>query len=170
MKKTDTSSPAMMLIHAPWCHFCESLRPAWNSAANSALSSGMNVIEIEMGVMNALPSDLQSRISSANRGERVSSVPSIFYVERDGNIVPYNHTTIPEQDYASPRETDRPRSTSHMLRFARDHDLMNSRKAPPCRGRGPAGGSSGKRSGQVSRDGPVVPSRGRGRGRGSSRR
>lgn len=131
------------------------------------MSSGMNVIEIEMGVMDEVDADLRSRIFSANAGERVSSVPSIFFVRRDGTVLPYNSTTISEQDYASSKEIDRPRSSAHMLRFARNHDLLHGRRAAGL-GATPStasGSGRGQRRGQAARKVPVVsPPR-----RGSSR-
>lgn len=140
IKEADaTGSPAMMLIHAPWCHFCESLRPAWDDAAKKAMGRGMNVVEIEMGVMGALDGRLKSRIEGANHGQPLSSVPGIFFVGHKGDITQY----------------DRPRSSESLLSFAEDRHLL--RPGRPLHVGGAARGRTQGR-GKDARKGQALPS------------
>lgn len=127
-----TEAPGLVLVHAPWCHFCTRLRPAWEDASNSARLGGLNVVEIELGVVGDLDDGALRSIRDANGGRNVTSVPSIFFVTRRGDLVPYDHTTIPATDYEMP-PFEAPRSGLHILRFARDRLLHEMEEDPSSR-------------------------------------
>lgn len=113
--------PIVVLVHAPWCHFCEALRPAWDELASRLSNAGMQVLEIELEMMPELRRAQPDLADDLERGgtDRIVSVPHVAFRSRAGeNSVRYDDSILPS-DYELPVQVA-PRSTMHMMSFVKD--------------------------------------------------
>lgn len=121
----DERRASMVLVHAPWCHFCVMLRPEWDKAVQAALPAGVQVIEIEMGVCREVNEKLRTKLEAANDMTPIRSVPCIFVSGPDGKMISYEKN-IAGGDYdLSPDEA--PRSGLHILRFLKDTAVQTTK-------------------------------------------
>jgi len=150
--------PTVVLIHAPWCGYCQRLRPDWDALVAHLAShgvQGLRVMEFDLGDLPQVRKEhpeLMEALEREEHGGPVRSVPHVAFAQ--GHEAPQANTiaaapnsgrnnnsnsTVLNLDDAYHGE-ERPRSMGHMLRFLRDGMAKAVKAAKTMQGvSGPSG-------------------------------
>lgn len=120
----ETGRPFLLLVHAPWCHFCKQLRPDWERLVDWLSDTDVQCVEMEMSM---LPEERDKgdgsliRVIEGARAKSIEGVPFIALVlPANVGVALYDQfvraSVVPERVLVG-GEAERPRSALHMLRF-----------------------------------------------------
>lgn len=76
----------MVLVHSPWCGFCQAMRESWNSAVQeieSSSNSALDIVEIDSSAMGSPPSKMEKLAKS-------NGVPHIVMIHPDDKVETYS--------------------------------------------------------------------------------
>lgn len=72
------SRPVLMLVFAPWCYFCNELRPTWDQVAAEVAPLGVQVIECDTDAMSATPRGASEAFDHVR--DNVNGVPHVSFM------------------------------------------------------------------------------------------
>lgn len=120
---SGSERPFLMLVHAPWCHFCRELRPQWERLLDWLSDTGVRAVEMDMSM---LPEERNTgegsliREMEAEHAKAIEGVPFVALALPAGaGFAFYDQFVLasdPERVLVG-GEAERPRSALHMLRF-----------------------------------------------------
>ena len=117
----DETKPAVVLIHASWCHFCRELRPQWEMMVDHLKTIGMQVVEVDMAVLSEARSQNSHFLRELEKHEKesIKTIPHIALMLGTGKGSVSYQDAIDPRDYANSEDT-RPKTALHMLTFIKD--------------------------------------------------
>lgn len=131
----------LLLVHAPWCHFCRELMPEWRRLVDEleARASPVCTRQLELEELHAeRRRDPQTwRVIEADGRRAITAVPHIVLLitHEDASLPPaavhYDDTLVAADYEGAPHEG--PRTALHIARFL--HDQVVDNASPPRRGR-----------------------------------
>ena len=87
--ETDVANrrPVMTLVYATWCHFCNNMRPAWDTIVSPVRMSGIHVVEIDSSSMSPMRGQPPCKLASLAKN---TGVPHIVLIQPDDNVNVYS--------------------------------------------------------------------------------
>jgi len=109
---SDEAGVVVVLVHAPWCPYCQDLRPEWDAFAREMSEMGVAVVEIEMDVLPYARQAHNSMVARLEANSRVQTVPRVAIVRSrddrdDRGTVEYESSPVSKFPYRSQKDLQR---------------------------------------------------------------